>query len=532
MSDDPLDRKLRQMAQSARSEVERGVDESTVEAALSESTADGRLHVRVVPHRADRSAVPRWFTLGAAASVVAVAVGVAYMLLGRDDQISSQTPPSSQPAGPVVTAPIGTTVTPPVDTTAPATTPATTTAATIPATTTGVTGSTEATTTTLLLEDIAVIASIDEVPYERYLPVAQCLEDDCAQIAYDPAGAAWTFRNGVLTSHVRGGAVVPLPEPWRSVNVRDIGLIAIGPDDVAYFQVFRASESATLVGISVADGDAGQEMVVLDGAVDFSGDTDYVPTPAGLAMVGCCGADQIRPAPDADLLVEWLDRAGNDPPVPDITFDVGSIAITRDDLTWTFAVDPQRLMARGMPRVTPTHDGGVIGVLTGLDTGTGDSGNYVVRGWPDGSTSVAALSFELYVSALSPEGFVVMVADSAFVVADLFSDASQPDRVATTIDFESGTVTLDEGWPAGFDEPDERLARANAIAGATQLGERRTVDALDADAHLVVVTTEGFFDDSVFGARLTIDFTNETIGWAQTCQPDRGQQDYQPELCV
>jgi len=527
MSEDPLDRNLRHMAQSARSEVERGIDENSVEAALHESIGDGRLNVHLTPYQTRGSSVPKWSVIAAAASVVALVVGVAYVLIGRDEQISSQTPPSSQLSGPVATtSPVPAFTLP--GTTVPVTTPATTTNTTSNPSTTN---ATNATTTTVLLDEIAVIASIDELPFERYLPDAQCLEDDCAQIAYDSRGAAWTFRNGVLTDHGRGGAAVALPEPWSSVDIRDIGLIAIGPDDVAYFWVYQAPESAALVGISVADGDVGQQVVVLEEAVDFSGDTDYVPTPAGLAKVGCCGPDQIRPAPDAELLVEWLDWAGDKPPLPDITFDVGNVAITRGDVTWTFDVAPQRLMARGMPRITPTHDGGVIGVLT-VDIGSDGVGNYIVRGWPDGSTSVAALSFDLFVSALSPEGFLITVDDDRFVVADLFSDRSPSDVVATTIDGASGTVTLDAGWPAGLGEPVERLARANAIAGPVQLGERRTVDALDADALVVVVTTEGFFDDSVFGQRLTIDFTNETIGWAQTCQPDRGQQDYQTELCV
>ena len=529
MSDDPLDHNLRHMAQSARSEVERGIDENSVEAALHESIRDGRSNVHLTPSQTRGSSVPKWMMIAVAASVVALVVGVAYVLIGRDDQISSQAPPSSRPMGPAsTTSPVPASTLP--GTTVPAATPATTTNTTSNPSTTNAT-TTNATTTTVLLDDIAVIASPDELPYERYLPDAECLEDDCAQIAYDSSGAAWTFRNGVLTDHGRGGAAVALPEPWSSVDIRDIGLIVIGPDDVAYFWVYQAPESAALVGISVADGDVGQQVVLLEGAVDFSGDTDYVPTPRGLAKVGCCGPDQIRPAPDAELLVGWLDRAGDKPPLPSVTFDVGNVAIRRDDVTWTFDVAPQRLMVRGMPRIAPTHDGGAIGVLT-VDNGSDGVGNYIVRGWPDGSTSVAALSFDLFVSALSPEGFVITVDDDRFVVADLFSDRSPSDVVATTIDGASGTVALDAGWPAGLGGPVERLARADAIAGPVQLGERRTVDALDADALVTVVTTEGFFDDSVFGQRLTIDFTNETIGWAQTCQPDRGQQDYQTGLCV
>jgi len=379
---------------------------------------------------------------------------------------------------------------------------------------------------------IAVIDSLDEVPFEGYLPDAQCLEDDCAQVEYDTSGAVWTFSDGVLINHARGGATVPLPEPWRSADIRDIGLIAIGPDDVAYFSAYQAPESWALVGISVADGDAGQEVVVVESAIDFSGDTDYGSTTEGLAKVGCCGFDQIRPAPDAELLVEWLDRAGDNPPVPRITFDSGNLTISRGDSRWAFNVDPNRLMVRGMPRITPTHDGGVIGELIGLDTGNGDTGNLIVRGWPDGSTSVIEVGFDIFVRGLSPEGFVVSVTDSAFVVADLFADHARNDAVAQTTDFATGIVTLDDGWPPAVGSAEDRLARAGQIAGPTQLGERTTVEALDPDALVVVVTTEGFFDDSVFGVRLTIDFANETIGWAQTCQPERGQQDYRADLCV
>jgi len=302
MSDDPLDPTLRALARRAREEVERGIDDANVEAALSETIGDDRLNVRLAPSQTTRSSARTWSMLAAAASVVVVAVGAAYLLLGRDEQISTQLPPSSQAAVPVTAASPDTTFTVLATTTVP-TTASTSTSTTNTTNTTNTTGST---VTTVPAQVIAVIDSLDEVPFEGYLPDAQCLEDDCAQVEYDTSGAVWTFSDGVLINHARGGATVPLPEPWRSADIRDIGLIAIGPDDVAYFSAYQAPESWALVGISVADGDAGQEVVVVESAIDFSGDTEYVSTAEGLAKVGCCGFDQIRPAPDAELLVEFL----------------------------------------------------------------------------------------------------------------------------------------------------------------------------------------------------------------------------------
>ena len=77
--------------------------------------------------------------------------------------------------------------------------------------------------------------------------------------------------------------------------------------------------------------------------------------------------------------------------------------------------------------------------------------------------------------------------------------------------------------------------------GPIQPGEIRTIRLVPSKGAdiTVVVTTEGFFDDSVFGVQLTVhlNFTDaglrvDHIEWKNTCQPDRGHQDYRAALCT
>ncbi|HUF99657.1 MAG TPA: hypothetical protein VMM60_16130 [Ilumatobacter sp.] len=529
--DDQFDERLRHLARAARSEVERDLTDHKVESALGVATSDDTGTVRLGTTTAGRSPTRRWMPLAAAAAFIAVVVGTAVVMLGEgDERITSQSvPPTSEGSDPTIATStiVASTATVPAPTTT--ISAATTVAATEPAP--PATSTTTSTTVPPLSPPpppVDMIESLDEVPYERYLPLASCLEDDCAQIEYDATGAAWTFRHGQLTNHMRGGAVIDLPEPWASVDIRDIYLLAIGPDDVAYFNASPAPERADLVGISLAAPDDGVAVRHLVDALDISGDTDYVATSTGLVKVGCCGGPSVRPSPDAELLAAWFERAAAQPPLPTVTFNAEDASITRGDTTWSFDVDPQQLMSRGMPQVTATHDGGVIGRLNGLS-----GADYVVRGWPDGTSSTAAVSMSLFTVGLTPEGFAVFVANDGFVAADLFADHPSPPLEPLTIDFETGIVTPDNGWqPPTDDSAAARLVRAVQIAGPVSLGSRRTVTALDPDAPIVVVATEGFFDDSVLGSQLTIDFVNETIGWANTCQAGRGHQDYRAALCV
>lgn len=526
MSDDPFDRTLHQLAHVARAEAERGIQSTEVDAALDRVVTHDETDLRVVSSVGQTSAsTRRWVALAAAAAVIATVIGAAIALSRGDEQVTMQSVP--------VTVDDGDQATPTDPPNTSNVSVVSTVASTVPESEmTAVPTTTAPTTTTELpfvpfLPEPELVESLDEVPYERYLPDASCFEDGCAQIAYDATGGAWSFANGVLTHHVRGGASIALPEPWASVAIHDMYLITIGPDDVAYFYAYQAPESADLVGISIAANDAGQQVVHEVGVLDFSGDTDYVPTPTGLAIVGCCGPDRVRPAPDAELLAEWLDRAGDKPPLPLISFDLERLQISRDDLTWKFDVDPQRLILRGMPMTVATSDGGVIGLLVA------ETENYIVRGWTNGLTSVVEVSQSVAVRNFTPEGFAVSVDNDQFVVVDFFGDVPRPPYEPQTIDVDSGIVTLDLDWQAPANESAAaRTVRANQIAGPVSLGERRTITPVDAEASIVVVTTEGFFDDSVFGVQLTVDFMNETIGWANTCQPDRGHQDYQAQYCT
>lgn len=545
MSDEQLneriDRELQGLGHAARAEIERDLD---VEAALRHVTADAASGAPVVPTTPSAPSAAtswRWLPLAAAAVAVAFVVGAGWLFLGGDEQIATDTAPVASSTSSTV--PVEQTIptVPVID--APPTTPApdqTATTQAAEATTTVAPGTTAVPSTTPTTSAPTTtgappttpeavpprtISSLDQVPYERYLPDAACLEDACAQVVYDPTGAPWTFADGALTQHIRGGASVTLPSPWNTTNPHDIWLLAVGPDDVAYFQVWMGDENVDLVGISVATTDIGEQVVHEPGVLDFSGDTDYVAAASGLVAVGCCGPEPVRPDPAAQTF-PWLDRADRGQPVAAIEYEPSTTTIRHDPMSWTFDVDQQRLMVRGMPKIVATHDGGVIAALPDLEFGT-----FIVRGWPDGTTSVASTS--LPVTTVTPSGYVVIAQDEEFVVADFFADGPAPEFLPGTVDVEAGTMTLDDGFPPPTNTGiGAALHRANAIAGPSELNETRTMRLVPGDDLVVAVTTENYFDDSVYGTRITIDFTAQSIGWANTCQPGRGHQDYQPALCA
>src|SRR5690606_16443649 len=87
----------------------------------------------------------------------------------------------------------------------------------------------------------------------------------------------------------------------------DVVLITAGPDGAVYLATPTGSDPiGDLVAVSLTEGDAGREIERLVGRVDLSGDTDLVATADGLVEVGCCGPDQLRPAPDAAIVIGWI----------------------------------------------------------------------------------------------------------------------------------------------------------------------------------------------------------------------------------
>jgi hypothetical protein len=537
MSDqfDRLDRQLRSLARAARNEA--AVGAADTEQALAEVTSGAQL-ARLRPV-VDTGSSRRWqpWVAVAAATVLIVAGGV-WLATRGDDHVRSVDPTVPAPAvstipttrpNEVVTVPQtppGETVTtspatspPPAESTAPATT-------TAPATEPAVPPLNDALLAGLYYEG----SGIDNV----------CAADGlCTQVVFDPAGAAVSYdpTTRTVTRHGREFAGSP---SFVLPGTRRASLLAAGPDRVVYIRV--ASDDPELDNVaahSAQPGDQWREIRAYPGALGI-GDYDVVPSPAGLVTVGWYGQG-FQPE-SFEPVIEWVGRDGQPvtSPQPLVRLDYYEIAVEIGDRTWSFA-DPVDGAHPSRPPITPTFDGGFLAVLHHGADGT----SAVVRGWSDGTVDTWYPPAEAgaWINVIpEPTGHVLVPHGDTFMRAELFP--ARPgdywDGQRTT-DVEAGTLTavgLDEYLDAN--EPwweTDPIGLANAIAGpVSSPAERRTIEFRD-DA--VVVTTENYLDDSVYGTQLTFHLVAseggpriDRIDWTNTCQPGRGHQGYQAALCV
>jgi hypothetical protein len=209
-------------------------------------------------------------------------------------------------------------------------------------------------------------------------------------IVCDPGTVCVRFdvdASGVVTSsRLDTDEVVRWTDPpvAASSGLVQAWLIAVGPDDVAYLAPSGTDESGVdVVAVSLAAADAGREIRRWPAVLDISGDTELIPTPAGLVAVGCCGPDQLRPDPDAAAAVPWISRNGAEitADIPVVLWDLTTRTVTVDDRSWEpDLTDAEGL--RGMPLITPTADGGFLGAFESIDGGS----TVIVRGLPDGTS--------------------------------------------------------------------------------------------------------------------------------------------------
>ena len=237
----------------------------------------------------------------------------------------------------------------------------------------------------------------------------------CVQLDVDAEGV-------VTSSRFDTDEVVRWTDPpvVASPGLGQASLIAIGPDDVAYLAPFVSDDSGgDLVAVSLAAADAGREIRRWPAVLDISGDTQLIPTPSGLVAVGCCGPDQVRPDPDADIAVPWVSQDGAEisTELPVLRRDLSTQSVTIDGRTWApdLAVDEGR---RGMPTITPTGDGGFLGACTAADGLT----TVIVRGLPDGANDQVRVTS--YPVLLHTDGTVWFVdpTTSRLVVTSPFAD--------------------------------------------------------------------------------------------------------------
>ena len=376
-----------------------------------------------------------------------------------------------------------------------------------------------------------------------------CVADSpCTRVIHDADGTPISYDpvTRQLTRHSIPPVGAQLPEeygdsPW---------LYHAGPDDVVYLQVDPAAPAelaADLVAVALSADDAGREVARWADVVDAVGDTELVATPDGLVNVNCCGPDQVRPTPDAEVLAPWVDRSGAEvvSTAPSIRTTAGAeLTIARSDTVptgtreWTMR-PPADWIGRGMPQVTPTFDGGFVAALpTGHAEGQGMT---IARGWPNGDIEKIMIEDVLWVD-LDPSGRVLIGDGERFVRVEPFADRTVRPGDRAEIDVEAGTVSLPDVAEISADWRMDPVAFADAVRGPLAVNEQRTITAEQQSEleWLVTVITSNFFDDSVYADRweLTLEhgddgrFSFVSGTWANVCQPGRGHQDFRADLCV
>ncbi|MFZ4809996.1 MAG: hypothetical protein ACOYL9_01505 [Ilumatobacteraceae bacterium] len=294
-------------------------------------------------------------------------------------------------------------------------------------------------------------------------------------------------------------------------------LLAVGPDDVVYLVTRATSEEPTDIiafrlGTSMAT-----EIARAKAVGDPSGDTDIVPTTNGLVAVGCCSFDPIRPDPNAEPLMRWVNRDGatvtdSRPQIRVETVVAGEgaangVAFVREDANGTVKRWPAtggiEAFIRGMPGVAPLDDGGAIVVYQDL----GGAATIYLRLKPNGAiertTSAPQYAFPIRSGALYGWG------DGSFeqIVLATFTDPVD---------------ALGGGLPTGSSADDviQQLVAQRQPQVAEQgdcVTSVRVVGRTGTDPVIATIASRNPCDDSVGGQNLTSTIGSDADGrWAVT----------------
>lgn len=488
-------------------------------------------------------------------SGVVAAVAVAVAACGE---------PSSD--GGAATTSAATTITVTPATTAPSTTAAVTTVAATTTTPQVVPGGTVA--------PIVAPPNVDQLLADTGVESAgiahRCLRDQamgqprCTQVVHDPWGVpvSWDPSTRALTRHAEDGteAMAYLDDSFTTASLLDAG-----PDHVAYLDLTiqpGAEGSADLVAVALAPGDAGREIAREVGAGNPGRDFDLVVVPEGITTTDWYGQGA-RPDPSRRVVMPWADRDPDDADSPapgseatangidDIRIDAYEGTVAVNGRTWQLLGEAASIPPTGMPAIERTFDGGFI---ARYDEVVDEYRSIVVRGWPDGTV-------DEWIAPLDPNGIgglrvipepmgsVLAASGDRFV--RLFplgvAPAAWDGRLDVDVDAGVADVTALNQHLATLDwsvpQPPwstDAVAFADAAAGPVPTpAQLRTVTVVEQDAETITVeiVDSGFLDDSVFARRLTMTIASdlrsvERIDWAQRCQPDRGHQTFEAELCI
>jgi hypothetical protein len=384
----------------------------------------------------------------------------------------------------------------------------------------------------------------------------------CTQVTHDPSGVpvSWDSATRTLTRHADDGteATAVLGASFAAAS-----LVEAGPHEVVYLNVVNepgAEGSADLVAVALAPGDAGREIAREVGAGNPGGDFDLVAVPSGITTTDWYGQGP-RPDPSGSIMMPWIVRDPDSADLPASGVDAlpGSVdeirinayerTVTVNGRTWELTGDSASISPTGMPAIERTFDGGFI---ARYDEVVGEYRTIVVRGWPDGSVNEWIAppdpnGFHGLLVIPEPMGSVLAASGDRFVRLYPFGVAPAAWDVDLDVDVEAARVdvTALNDHLAGLDGPQPRwdtdvIAFADAVLGPVWSPiELRTISVVEqgADTTTVVVTNSNFPDDSVFAARYTIEVRSdlrrvEQISWQNRCQPNRGHQTFEADLCL
>lgn len=296
-----------------------------------------------------------------------------------------------------------------------------------------------------LLVEIALLGDITPVA-----PAAPAGPDPFAGLARQPTGIerrcygdGWTCTTLLSDPYGTLYACDPVTMALSSYGAQPATTqlpacpMLIGPGPVAYLMESTGPESLDLVAVAIGGPSAGTELRRWTGALDVSGDTDYVATPDGIKTVGCCGlgmaADLERPA-----AFEWVLPPGvpEAPPFTVATVDTSDGAvIVADEQAWPLTEAFGEVWLRGATAVVPIDGGGALAQIYNM----ADGRLSLVRAWPDGALDVLPVG-DPYVTTgaqvLERAGTVIVADGDTFARVDPFP------RAAATVDLSEALA----GW--------------------------------------------------------------------------------------
>lgn len=235
-------------------------------------------------------------------------------------------------------------------------------------------------------------------------------------------------------------------------------LIDVGPGDIAYVWYLNRDETETarMGAFELTGPNAGSQIIEFDAVLDFSGDTEQVPTRDGFVNVGCCGADTVRPAPDAEVVIPWVDRDGNTITNDDDTFFTTefidqnlSIAAIGNGIDQSWDFPEQESGPRGLPALHPLEDGPILYIFEPLHSG----GARPIPAYlnPDGSVAVGS----------SPGIILHVLPDGRVVLRDM---QAQTYLLAALAPPTSDAIELEEPSPSTTVGPDDSTVARPLVA--------------------------------------------------------------------